>query len=123
VAKLDAAEVPCGPINTIDQAYADPQAKHLKLTDTVVATDGKPMTLPRQPFTLSRTPSRLVRRTPEFAEHTDELLAEFGFSAADIAGFRARGSVEEGAVSPGLAARSEQWVKSCQGRELPSSRA
>jgi len=94
LAKLDAAEVPCGPIYTIDQAYADPQAKHMRLTDTVVATDGKPMTLPRQPFTLSRTPSRLVRRTPEFAEHTDELLAEFGFSAADIAGFRARGSVE-----------------------------
>ena len=94
LAKLDAAEVPCGPIYTIDQAYADPQAKHMRLTDTVVATDGKPMTLPRQPFTLSRTPSRLVRRTPEFAEHTDKLLAEFGFSAADIAGFRARGSVE-----------------------------
>jgi formyl-CoA transferase len=94
IAKLDAAEVPCGPINTIDQAYADPQAKHLKLTQTVTATDGKPMTLPRQPFTLSRTPSKLMRRTPEFAEHTDELLAEFGFSAADIKGFRERGSVE-----------------------------
>ena len=50
--------------------------------------------MPRQPFTLSRTPSRLVRRTPEFAEHTDEMLAEFGFSAAEIKGFRARGSVE-----------------------------
>jgi formyl-CoA transferase len=94
IAKLDAAEVPCGPINTIDQAYADPQAKHLKLTQTVTATDGKPMVLPRQPFTLNRTPSKLVRRTPEFAEHTDELLAEFGFSAADIKGFRERGSVE-----------------------------
>src|SRR5262249_13418516 len=76
LAKLDAAEVPCGPIYTIDQAYADPQAKHLKLTETVTATGGEEMTLPRQPFTLNRTPSRLVRRTPEFAEHTDELLAE-----------------------------------------------
>ena len=32
MAKLEAAEVPCGPIYTIDQAYNDPQAKHLKLT-------------------------------------------------------------------------------------------
>ena len=64
------------------------------LTQTVVATDGSEMTLPRQPFTLSRTPSKLMRRTPEFAEHTDELLAEFGFSGADIQGFRERGSVE-----------------------------
>ena len=92
--KLEAAEVPCGPIYAIDEAYGDPQAKHLKLTQTVIATDGKEMTLPRQPFTLSRTPSKLMRRTPEFAEHTDELLAEFGFSAADIKGFRERGSVE-----------------------------
>src|SRR5262249_44506724 len=95
MAKLEAAEVPCGPIYTIDQAYADPQAMHLKLTETVTATGGEEMILPRQPFTLSRTPSRLVRRTPEFAEHTDEMLAEFGFSAADIKGFRARGSVEQ----------------------------
>jgi crotonobetainyl-CoA:carnitine CoA-transferase CaiB-like acyl-CoA transferase len=94
IAKLESAEVPCGPIYTIDQAYNDPQAKHLKLTQTVIATDGKEMVLPRQPFTLSRTPSRLVRRTPEFAEHTDELLAEFGFSGAEIKGFRERGSVE-----------------------------
>ena len=94
MAKLEEAEVPCGPIYDIGQAYADPQAKHLDLTQTVIATDGKTMTLPRQPFTLSRTPSKLQRRTPEFAEHTDELLAEFGFSAVDIKGFRERGSVE-----------------------------
>ena len=94
MAKLEEAEVPCGPIYDIGQAYADPQAQHLSLTQTVVATDGKTMTLPRQPFTLSRTPSKLQRRTPEFAEHTDELLAEFGFSAVDIKGFRERGSVE-----------------------------
>ena len=74
--------------------YDDPQARHMQLTQTVIATDGREMTLPRQPFTLSRTPSRIARRTPEFAEHTDEILAEFGFSAADIKGFRERGSVE-----------------------------
>lgn len=93
-AKLDAAEVPCGPIYTIDQAFNDPQAKHLKLGEAVTATDGKDITLPRQPFRLSRTPSRIARRTPEFAEHTDEVLAEFGFSASEIKTFRERGSVE-----------------------------
>jgi formyl-CoA transferase len=94
MAKLDAAEVPCGPIYSIDQAYADPQAQHMRLTQPVTAVDGKTMRLPRQPFQLSRTPSKLAVRTPEFAEHTDELLAEFGFSADDIRGFRERGSVE-----------------------------
>src|SRR5829696_7099891 len=92
--KLEAAEVPCGPIYTIDQAYNDPQAKYMKLGQTVTATDGKEIALPRQPFQLSRTPSTLTSRTPEFAEHTDELLAEFGFSEAEIKGFHERGSVE-----------------------------
>jgi formyl-CoA transferase len=94
LAKLEAAEVPGGPIYSIDQAYNDPQAKHMKLTQTITATDGKEMRLPRQPFTLSRTVSMLTTRTPEFAEHTDEVLKEFGFSAAEIKEFRERGSVE-----------------------------
>jgi crotonobetainyl-CoA:carnitine CoA-transferase CaiB-like acyl-CoA transferase len=94
LAKLEAAEVPAGPIYTIEQAYNDPQAKHLKLTQTVTATDGKEMNLPRQPFTLSRTGSMLKTRTPEFAEHTDEVLREFGYSDAEIKGLRERGAVE-----------------------------
>ena len=94
LARLEAAEVPGGPIYSIDQAYNDPQAKHMKLTQTVTATDGKEMRLPRQPFTLNRTLSMLTTRTPEFAEHTDEVLKEFGFSATEIKEFRERGSVE-----------------------------
>jgi crotonobetainyl-CoA:carnitine CoA-transferase CaiB-like acyl-CoA transferase len=93
-AKLDAAEVPCGPIYTIEEAFNDPQAKHLGLGQAVTATDGKEITLPRQPFHLGRTPSTIAVRTPEFAEHTDEVLAEFGFSAAEIERLRASGAVE-----------------------------
>ncbi len=92
--KLQAAEVPCGPINSIDQAFADPQVQHLELVQTVAGANGKDLNLARQPFRLSRTPSRLTVRTPEFAEHTDEVLAEFGFSAEDVAGLRASGAVE-----------------------------
>lgn len=92
--KLEAAEVPCGPIYTIDQAFDDPQAKHLGLSQTVAAIDGRAIPLQRQPFRLTRTPSVLVRRTPEFAEHTEEILAEFGFSAEEIKSFRAHGSIE-----------------------------
>jgi formyl-CoA transferase len=94
IAKLEAAEVPCGPIYTMGQAFDDPQAKHLQLSQTVTAVDGKPLPLQRQPFGLSRTPSTLTRRTPEFAEHTDELLSEFGYSAEEIKKLRASGAVE-----------------------------
>jgi hypothetical protein len=37
-----------------------------------------------QPVTLSRTPSKMAARPPEFGEQTDEVLAEFGFSAGEI---------------------------------------
>ena len=92
--KLLDAEVPCGPINSIDQAFGDPQVKHLELVQKVAGTSGNDLALPRQPFRLSRTPSKLTVRTPEFAEHTDEVLAEFGFSVAEIKGLRACGAVE-----------------------------
>ena len=92
--KLEEAEVPCGPIYSVAEAFNDPQAKHLGLGQSVTATDGNEITLPRQPFRLTRTPSTLAVRTPEFAEHTDEILAEFAFSADEIKAFRARGSVE-----------------------------
>jgi crotonobetainyl-CoA:carnitine CoA-transferase CaiB-like acyl-CoA transferase len=35
-------------------------------------------------FVLSRTPSKMAARPPEFGEQTDEVLAEFGFSAEEI---------------------------------------
>ena len=41
-----------------------------------------------QPVTLSRTPSQMAARPPEFGEQTEEVLAEFGFSADEIAGLR-----------------------------------
>jgi formyl-CoA transferase len=60
----------------------------------VAGSNGKDISLPRQPFHLSRTPSNLTVRTPEFAEHTDEVLAEFGFAPSDIKSLRDSGAVE-----------------------------
>ena len=59
--KLLDAEVPCGPINSIDQAFNDPQVQHLGLVQKVAGSNGKDISLPRQPFRLSRTPSKLTR--------------------------------------------------------------
>ena len=93
--KMLDAEVPCGPINSIDQAFNDPQVQAPRTRRRQVAgTNGQEITLPRQPFRLSRTPSKLTVRTPEFAEHTDEVLAEFGFGPAEIKALRERGAVE-----------------------------
>ncbi len=78
------AGVPCGPIYSIDQVFADPQVKHLGIAKESARSDGSRLGLVGQPFTLSRTPSRIAVRPPDLGEHTDEILKEFGFSADEI---------------------------------------
>ena len=85
VTELNAAGVPCGPIYTIDQMFADEQVKHLGIAQGVPNDQGRDITLVSQPFTLSRTPSSMAARPPEVGEQTDDVLAQFGFSADEIA--------------------------------------
>jgi formyl-CoA transferase len=89
VERINAAEVPCGPIYAIDRIYSDPQVEHLRLVEDVETPDARGVLhLVGQPVTLERTPSRLAAPPPERGEHTDAVLAEFGFSPAEIAGLR-----------------------------------
>jgi formyl-CoA transferase len=92
IERLNAAGVPCGPINTIDKVFADPQVRHLKVAQAVGGGKGKgkakALILLAQPVSLSRTPSRLVRRPPGQGEHTGTVLKEFGFSKREIAALR-----------------------------------
>jgi formyl-CoA transferase len=89
IARLNQAGVPCGPIYSIDQTFADPQVRHLGIAQEIAKQDGKPMQVVGQPMALSRTPSRMAAPPPEVGEHTDEVLAEFGFTSGEIAKFRA----------------------------------
>ena len=91
--RLNEAGIPCGPIYSIDQTFADPQVRHLGIAQEVESGALGPITLVGQPFTLSRTPSRLVSGAPEYGEHTDAILAEFGYGADDIARFRKNGTI------------------------------
>jgi formyl-CoA transferase len=93
VERMNAAGIPCGPIYTIDQAFADPQVRHLGIAQKVHSAALGDITLVGQPFTLSRTPSQLVSGAPEYGEQTDEILGEFGYSAAEIAALRKDGVV------------------------------
>ncbi len=82
IERLNKAGVPCGPIYSIDQVFADPQVKHLGMAQKVA---GSALRLVGQPVSLSRTPSRLAARPPKLGEHTDAVLREFGFSTREIA--------------------------------------
>jgi formyl-CoA transferase len=93
VERLNSAGIPCGPIYTIDQTFADPQVRHLGISQSVTSPALGTIDLVGQPFTLSRTPSRLVSSAPEYGEHTDEVLGELGFSAEDISSLRQSGTI------------------------------
>src|SRR5947207_7068553 len=88
VSELNAAGVPCGPIYSIDQMFADAQVQQLGIAQDVPNPEGNHIRLVSQPMTLSRTPSKMAARPPEFGEQTDEVLAEFGFSADEISSLR-----------------------------------
>jgi crotonobetainyl-CoA:carnitine CoA-transferase CaiB-like acyl-CoA transferase len=85
---LNKAGVPCGPIYTIDQVYADPQVKHLGMAQPVRTKDKSKLLMAGQPMSLSRTPSRLAASPPALGQHTDAVLKEFGFTRKDIAALR-----------------------------------
>jgi crotonobetainyl-CoA:carnitine CoA-transferase CaiB-like acyl-CoA transferase len=79
------AGVPCGPIYSIDQVFADPQVKHLGIAQSATRPDGKEQTFVGQPVALSRTPSKIVATPPSQGQHTGEVLKEFGFADQEIA--------------------------------------
>jgi formyl-CoA transferase len=94
MAIFEKAGVPAGPIYAINEVFADPQVKHLKMAEPVESAPlGRPIDLVRQPVRLSRSPSAITVASPEIGEHTDEILAEFGYDAAAIAALRADGVV------------------------------
>jgi crotonobetainyl-CoA:carnitine CoA-transferase CaiB-like acyl-CoA transferase len=91
--RFNEAGVPCGPINSIDQVFADPQVQHLGIAQPVTSPALGEIRLVSQPVTLSATPSRLRAPPPENGEHTEEILAEFGYSGEQIEAFRREGTV------------------------------
>jgi crotonobetainyl-CoA:carnitine CoA-transferase CaiB-like acyl-CoA transferase len=89
VKEFNADGLPCGPIYSIDQGFADAQVQHFSMAEQVPNDENRHIQLVAQPFKLSRTPSKIVARPPEFGEQT-EVLAEFGFGKAEIAELRKR---------------------------------
>ena len=90
---LNQAGIPCGPIYKVDEVFADPQVKHLGIAATVEHPKLGRKRILANAAMLSRTPAKVVAPTPEIGEHTDEVLQELNYNAAQIAKLREGGVV------------------------------
>ncbi|WP_287369620.1 CoA transferase, partial [Thauera sp.] len=94
VAALEALAVPCGPINTLADVFADPQVQARGLKVTMPHPVAGSLPLVANPMKLSATPVDYRLPPPMLGEHTDGVLAAtLGLDAARIAALRAGGIV------------------------------
>lgn len=91
--RLNQAGVPSGPIYSIDQVFADPQAQHLQMVESISSPHYQPLRMLGQPMRLSRSESGVRLRPPEPGEHTEEILGTLGYDSEAIADLRRRGIV------------------------------
>ena len=92
---LNDAGVPCGPVNSIDQVFNDPQVEHLRVVRQVEHPRLGTLDVVRQPVNLTATPLPQTFRypTPDAGEHNDEVLGEMGLSETEIAELRGAGAI------------------------------
>ena len=84
IAILNHEGVPCGPIYSIDEMFADPQIRHLQISQSVINSQSTEIPVLTQPLSLSRTPSTLDKAAPLIGEHTDRILNELGYEQSEI---------------------------------------
>ena len=92
IARLEAVNVPCGPINDLADVFENPQVKARGVAMEMDHPAAGKVKLVRSPMKLSATPAEAALPPPMLGQHTDQVLREvLGRSEADIAALRAKG--------------------------------
>jgi crotonobetainyl-CoA:carnitine CoA-transferase CaiB-like acyl-CoA transferase len=94
VTLLEAAKVPCGPINNLQQVFDDPQVRHREMQLSLPHASGTDIPSLASPIRFSDTPIRYRHAAPLLGEHTDEVLGgRLGLPPVRIAELKSRGIV------------------------------
>jgi crotonobetainyl-CoA:carnitine CoA-transferase CaiB-like acyl-CoA transferase len=89
--------VPCGPVLTMDEVFADAQVRHLEMTCAVEDPTGRTIDVLRPPIAFSDTPTSVRRGPPAAGAHTREVLREIGYDDGEIDALIASGAAGTGA--------------------------
>jgi crotonobetainyl-CoA:carnitine CoA-transferase CaiB-like acyl-CoA transferase len=99
---LEARHVPCAPINTVDQVFADPQVVARGMVETIAHPHAEALRLTASPLKLSATPARIRHAPPLLDQHRDAVLADWlGWDATRVAEARAAGALGPVDAPPG----------------------
>jgi crotonobetainyl-CoA:carnitine CoA-transferase CaiB-like acyl-CoA transferase len=90
---LNRAGVPSGPILNVREVFGDEQVQHLGLAQPVTHPERGEIRVQGLPVALSRTPGMIRWAAPTHGQHTEEILAELGYSPEEIAELRRDGAV------------------------------
>ena len=93
IERLNAGGVACGPVNSIDEVFADPQVQHLRMSRTVEDPDVGPIKVVGQAIEFDGIEPAYRTRAPGAGQHTEAVLASAGYSEAEIADLRQRNIV------------------------------
>jgi crotonobetainyl-CoA:carnitine CoA-transferase CaiB-like acyl-CoA transferase len=94
VAALERAQVPCGPINTLEQVYADPHVIARGAVQTMTRADGETVRLAANPIRMGATPPDPRLAPPLLGQDTDTVLrALLNVSEDDLARWRRAGAI------------------------------
>jgi formyl-CoA transferase len=90
---FEEAGVPCGPIYTMDQVFADPQVQHLGMASPVSSKERGTLHLVGSPLNLEGVSKKIRSATPEAGQHTEEILRTVGYSDAEMKTMREKGII------------------------------
>ncbi|HBC06040.1 MAG TPA: CoA transferase, partial [Rhodospirillaceae bacterium] len=94
--ELEKNNVSCGPINRLDQVFADPQflARGMRLDMPHPKTGSKPVSMVASPLKFSKSQVDYRMAPPVLGQHSEEVLGEvLGLSPDEVAGLRDRGVI------------------------------
>ena len=91
---LEAQKIGCGPINTLEQVFADPQVQARKCVVEMPHASGQTVKVIANPVRLSGTPAEYRLPPPTLGQHTDAILRDMlGIGDPELADLRSKGIV------------------------------